>query len=151
MFQLGPEDASALRSQNATSKIPSGRGGRRNLPYVFTEHGAIQAANVLNSGRAAEMSVYVVRAFVQPRQVLASSEDLARRLVELEAKIEKKLVTHDQAIAAMLAAIRELMRPAPPSRRSIGFTADMGAPKSVNGTEGGLRTAGKLVVSAGAR
>jgi hypothetical protein len=69
----------------------------------------------------------------------------------LEAKIEKELVTHDQAIAAMLAAIRELMRPAPPSRRSIGFTGDMGAPKSVNGTEGGLRTAGKLVVSAGAR
>jgi hypothetical protein len=129
MFQLGPEDASALRSQIATSKIPSGRGGRRNLPYVFTEHGAIQAANVLNSGRAAEMSVYVVRAFVQLRQVLASSEELARRLVELEAKIEKKLVTHDQAIAAMLTAIRELMRPAPPARRSIGFTADMGAPK----------------------
>jgi len=151
MFQLGPEDASALRSQIATSKIPSGRGGRRNLPYVFTEHGAIQAANVLNSGRAAEMSVYVVRAFVQLRQVLASSEDLARRLVELEAKIEKELVTHDQAIAAMLTTIRELMRPGPPARRSIGFTADMGAPKSVNGTEGGLRTAGKLVVSAGAR
>jgi hypothetical protein len=129
MFQLGPEDASALRSQIATSKIPSGRGGRRNLPYVFTEHGAIQAANVLSSRRAAEMSVYVVRAFVQLRQVLASSEELARRLVELEAKIEKKLVTHDQAIAAMLTAIRELMRPAPPSRRSIGFTADMGAPK----------------------
>jgi hypothetical protein len=91
MFQLGPDDVSALRSQFATSKIPSGRGGRRNLPYVFTEHGAIQAANVLNSGRAAEMSVYVVR--------------------------------------ALLAAIRELMRPAPPSRRSIGFTADMGTSK----------------------
>jgi hypothetical protein len=96
---------------------------------VFTEHGAIQAANVLNSGRAAEMSVYVVRAFVQLRRLLASSEELARRLVALEARIEKKLVTHDQAIAAMLAAIRELMRPAPPSRRSIGFTADMGTSK----------------------
>jgi len=96
---------------------------------VFTEHGAIQAANVLNSGRAAEVSVYVVRAFVQLRQVLASSAELARRLVELKAKIEKRLVTHDQAIAAMLTAIRELMRPAPPSRRSIGFTADMGTTK----------------------
>ena len=68
MFQLTAEEATALRSHFATSKTPAGRGGRRYLPYAFTEHGAIQAANVLNSSRAVEMSLYVVRAFVRLNQ-----------------------------------------------------------------------------------
>jgi hypothetical protein len=80
----------------ATSKTV-GRGGRRYLPYAFTEHGAIMAATVLNSPRAVEMSVYVVRAFVKLRELLVSNKELARRLDELEARIEKKLATHDQA------------------------------------------------------
>ena len=110
--------------QIATSKI-SGRGGRRYLPYAFTEHGAIMAATVLNSPRAVEMSVYVVRAVVKLRELLASNKELARRLDELEARIEKKLATHDQAIAAILSAIRQLMNPPPPKHRPIGFTADL--------------------------
>jgi hypothetical protein len=115
-----------LRSQFATSKfVPSGRGGRRYSPYAFTEHGAIMAATVLNSPRAVEMSVYVVRAFVQLREVLSSSKELALRLNQLEARIEKKLASHDEAIAAMLSAIRELMNPTPPKRRGIGFTAEL--------------------------
>ena len=71
------------------------------------------------------MSVYVVRAFVKLREVLASNEELARRLDELEARIEKKLTTHDQAIAAMLSAIRQLLNPALSPPRPIGFTADI--------------------------
>jgi ORF6N domain len=126
MFQLTAEEVTALRSQIATSKITaSNRGGRRYLPYAFTEHGAIQAANTLNSPRAVEMGIYVVRAFVQLRELLASNKDLARRLDQLEARIEKKLTTHDDAIAAMLSAIRQLMHPPPPKRRGIGFTANI--------------------------
>jgi hypothetical protein len=123
MFQLTVPEATALRSQIATSNTR--RGGRRYLPYAFTEHGAIQAANVLNSPRAVEMGIYVVRAFVQLRELLSSNKDLARRLDQLEARIEKKLATHDDAIAAMLSAIRQLMNPPPPKRRPIGFTADL--------------------------
>jgi hypothetical protein len=127
MWQLTGEEYAALRSQIATSKpIPSGRrGGRRYLPNVFTEHGAIQAANVLNSPRAVEMGIYVVRAFVQLRDLLASNKDLARRLDQLEARLEKKLAAHDEAIAAMLSAIRQLMNPSAPKRRGIGFTASI--------------------------
>lgn len=127
MFQLNAQEAAALRSQIATSNAPpQGRGGRRYLPYAFTEHGAIMAATILNSPRAVEMSIYVVRAFVQLRELISSNKDLARRLDQLEARIEKKLATHDDAIAAMLSAIRQLMNPPPPKRRPIGFTANLG-------------------------
>ena len=95
-------------------------------PFAFTEHGAIMAASVLNSPRAVEMSIYVVRAFVQLRELLSSNKNLARRLDQLEARIEKKLATHDDAIAAMLSAIRELTHPPATKRRGIGFTADIG-------------------------
>jgi ORF6N domain len=94
-------------------------------PFAFTEHGAIMAATILNSPRAIEMSVYVVRAFVQLRELLTSSSALSRKLDELE----KKYRHHDEAIAAILSAIRELMHPPAPKRRGIGFTADLGKPK----------------------
>jgi hypothetical protein len=121
MFQLTAEESEHLRSHFAISSW----GGRRYRPYAFTEHGAIQAANVLNSPRAVDMGVYVVRAFVKLRELLASNKDLARRLDELEARIQKKLTTHDEAITAMLSAIRQLMNPPQPKRRGIGFTADL--------------------------
>lgn len=82
-------------------------------PFAFTEHGAIMAATVLNSPRAVEMSLYVVRAFIQLRELLASNAELA-----------SKLKGHDDAIIAILSAIRELMSPPIPERRGIGFTAD---------------------------
>jgi hypothetical protein len=127
MFQLTAAESAALRSQTATSNATlSKRGGRRFLPYAFTEHGAIQVANVLNSPRAVKMGIYVVRTFVRLRELLASNKELARRLDQLEARIEKKLATHDDAIADMLSAIRELMIPPPPERRGIGFTAKIG-------------------------
>jgi len=116
MFQLTSEEAASLRSQIATSK--AGRGGRRYRPYAFTEHGAIMAANVLNSERAAKVAVYVVRAFVKLRQTLAAHKELSRKLGELERKVEG----HDHEIVALVEAIRELMAPLPePRRKRIGF------------------------------
>jgi hypothetical protein len=120
MFRLSAAEHAALISQIATSK-PS-RGGRRKLPGAFTEHGAIQAANVLNSPRAIAMGVYVVRAFVRLREFLASNTALARKLDELERKYKH----HDEAITAILSAIRELTNPPAQKRRGIGFTADIG-------------------------
>ena len=126
MFQLSAQEAEALRSHIATSNVrPRGRGGRRYLPYAFTEHGAIMAAMILSSPHAVEMSVYVVRAFVQLREMLASNKELARRLAQLETRLDKKLSTHDEAIAAILSAIRQLMHPPAPKRRGIGFTANL--------------------------
>jgi len=117
-------EAESLRSQIVISKpIQAGRGGRRYLPYAFTEHGAIMAATVLNSPRAIEMSLYVVRAFVKLREVMASHKDLAKRLDELEARVVPKLDTHDQAITGLLNAIRELTDVPRKGRHGVGFTA----------------------------
>ena len=116
LFQLSSHEAKALRSQIATSTAK--HGGRRYRPYAFTEHGAIMAASVLNSHRAIEVSVYVVRAFVRLREMLRTHKELARKLAELEKRIEG----HDEEIIALVEAIRQLMEPAPekPSKR-IGF------------------------------
>ena len=84
------------------------------------------AATIFKSPRAIRMSVYVVRAFVQLRELLSTNTELARRFFQLEARLNKKLADHDQAIASILAAIRELMRPPEFKRRGIGFTADIG-------------------------
>ena len=120
MFQLNAEELADLRSQFATSSLHTGKpawGGRRYAPFAFTEHGAIMAATVLNSPRAIEASVYVVRAFVRLREVLASNQELAAKLDQLE----KKLASHDQAIVGILEAIRQLMRPPAATARPIGF------------------------------
>jgi hypothetical protein len=123
-FQLTVAETAASRSQSVILK--RGRGQNiKFLPYAFTEHGAIMAATVLISPRAVEMSIYVVRAFIQLRELIGSNKNLARRLDPLEARIEKKLATNDNAIAAMLSAIRQLMNPPPPKRRPIGFTANL--------------------------
>ena len=116
MFRLRAEQWRALRSQFAT--LEAGRGKHRKyLPLAFTEHGAIMAAAVLNSARAVEVSVYVVRAFVRLRELLASNNELARRLDQHE----KKLGVHDRAIGGLVSAIRELMAAPEPQRRPIGF------------------------------
>jgi hypothetical protein len=117
MFRLTQEEWEALISQIATSK--GGRGGRRKLPYAFTEHGTVMAANVLNSPVAVRASIAVVRAFVRFRQMIASHEDLARKLDTLEKKFEK----HDSQFRVVFDAIRQLMAPPPVKRRSIGFHA----------------------------
>src|SRR6266478_357210 len=115
MFQLNPEEQASLRSQSATSN--QGRGGRRYLPYAFTEHGAIMAATVLNSQRAIEMSIFVVRAFVRMREALAANQQIVAKLTELECHLE----THDSDIQEVVEAIRVLMAPPPPNGRRIGF------------------------------
>ena len=113
MFQLTDEEFAILRSQFATSR--SGWGGRRYPPFVFTEHGAIMAANVLNSPRAVAVSVTVVRAFVRLRQILASHADLARKLEDLERR-------YDSQFKQVFAAIRALMAPPDGSGKgAIGF------------------------------
>jgi hypothetical protein len=99
--------------------------GLRRSPYAFTEHGALMAAAVLNSPRAVEMSLYVVRAFVRMRQVLAAHKELAMRLEQLESRVERGLATHDQAIAGLIDTVRQLMTsPEPTKKRRIGFVQD---------------------------
>jgi len=115
LLQLTRAERDSLRSQIATSN--NGRGGRRYLPYAFTEHGAIMAATVLQSKRAIQMSIFVVRVFVRMREALATNQQIAAKLRELEQRLEN----HDGTIQELVAAIRELMLPPPPNRRRIGF------------------------------
>jgi hypothetical protein len=112
-FQLTPEELQNLRSQIVTSSAMR-HGGRRYLPYVFTEHGAVMAANVLKSSRAVAMSVAVVRAFVRLRQILQTHAELGRKIDALEVK-------YDGQFAVVFQAIRNLMVPVSRSRRRIGF------------------------------
>ncbi len=115
---LTKQEVMNLKSQNVTSSW----GGARKPPLAYTEHGAIMAASVVNSPKAVEVSVYVVRAFVQLREAASLHKDLANRLDELENRIERRLEGQDQTIAEVLAAIRRLMSPPAPSRkRPIGF------------------------------
>lgn len=116
MFQLSAQELEAWRSQVVISN-PGAKMGLRRAPFAFTEHGALMAATILNSRRAVETSLYVVRAFVRLREFLASHKDLARRLDQHE----KKLSSHDQAIAGLVNTIRQLMTPPEPRRRPIGF------------------------------
>jgi phage regulator Rha-like protein len=124
VFQLSAKEYEALRSQVVTSK--ERRGGRRYLPYAFTEHGAIMAATVLNSERAVEMSVFVVRAFVRLREMLANNRKLAGKIDELENRLD----THDSTIQDLIEAIKELMTPEDPPRKRIGFQLPAGKGKA---------------------
>jgi hypothetical protein len=112
MFQLTKKEYESLMLQIATSRVT--HGGRRKLPFVFTEHGAIMAANVLNSKTAVQASVQVVRAFIRLRQMLASNAELARKLSDLERK-------YDSQFRVVFDAIRQLMTPPPQQRKQIGF------------------------------
>jgi len=121
MLRLTSTDVDTLnRSQIATGSQK--HRDPRFAPYAFTEHGALMAAMVLNSSRATEVSVYVVRAFVELRDTLVAHKEFAKRLDELESRLERKLATHDQAITGILDAIRQLMVPPESTKkRRIGF------------------------------
>lgn len=107
-------DNEALMSQVVTSK----RGGRRTLPYAFTEHGALMAASILNSERAVSMSVFVVRAFVQMREHILANADVLKRLAE----IDKTLLKHDRSLQIIWQELQPLLTPPPaPPKRRIGF------------------------------
>ncbi|MEX2138247.1 MAG: ORF6N domain-containing protein [Pirellulales bacterium] len=111
-FQLTQQEFARLMSQIATSK--EGRGGRRKLPYAFTEHGAIMLASVLNSPIAVDASIQVVRAFIRLRELLVSNKVLVKRLDELEAQ-------YDKQFAVVFEAIRQLMSPPEQPPREMGF------------------------------
>lgn len=133
MFQLTVEEAElvqrlrsqtatlnadgSLRSQNATSNTQD-RGGRRYLPFAFTEHGAVQLSNILRSERAIEMGIAVVRAFVQLRALMTDHKTLRAKLAELDARVG----AHDEQLTAIVEAIRELAVPVEPdTKRKIGY------------------------------
>lgn len=112
MFQLTAAEADVLRYQIGTSK--KGRGGRRYLPYVFTEQGVAMLSSVLNSERAVLVNIEIMRAFVKLRQLLASNAELSRRLNDLESK-------YDRQFKVVFDAIRKLMSPPVRDRKEIGF------------------------------
>ena len=117
MFQLTKEGFENLKSQIATSS--SGWGGKRKQPLVFTEHGALQAANVLNSAEANKMSVFIVRAFIRLREMALTNEKLARKVDQLE----KRVTDHDEILIELVHEIRKLID-VPKSKggkRTIGF------------------------------
>jgi hypothetical protein len=115
MFKMNRREYENLRSQIATSRQT--HGGRRHLPNLFTEHGAIMAASVLSSPQAVEMSIFVVRAFVRLRELLSTHHQLAAKLDELEGKLSN----HDEQIVVLFEAIRQLMDEPVPEKRRIGF------------------------------
>jgi phage regulator Rha-like protein len=124
MFRLTDKEAKALqasRSQNVTLK----RGQNiKYLPYAFTEYGALMAANILNSPRAVQMSIFVVRAFAKMREALRGTPELARKLTALEKKLTDRLDIHEAAIVEVLREVMQILNPPPepePSRRRIGF------------------------------
>ena len=118
MFQLTAEEFGNWRSHFATSN-PAAKMGLRRRPYVFTEHGAIMAATILNSPRAVDVSVFVVRAFVRLRQLAIDHKELAAKLAELEQRVSG----HDERLRQLITTIRQLMAPARTDRpkRPIGF------------------------------
>lgn len=112
MFQLTAEENDALRSQIGISK--QGRGGRRYLPYAFTEHGVAMLSSVLHSKQAIQVNIAIINTFVRLREMLSSNVELARKLAALERK-------YDTQFKAVFDAIRQLMTPPQPERRAIGF------------------------------
>jgi phage regulator Rha-like protein len=122
MFQLTADEFAVLTSQVAMSK--PGRGGRRTLPYAFTEHGAVMAANILHGERAIQMSVLVVRAFVKMRSMLAAQKNLAAKLSTLEKTLTERQDLHERVISDIIQQIMSLLNPTvepEPPRKQIGF------------------------------
>ncbi len=116
MFQLTEKEAESLRFQTGTSN--AGRGGRRYMPYVFTEQGVAMLSSVLRSDRAADVNVAIMQAFVKMREAMIAHKDLSRRLNDMERK-------YDKQFRVIFDALRELMEPPPvPSKKPIGFVRD---------------------------
>ena len=129
-FQLSTAEFEDWRSQVVMSN-PGAKMGLRRPPYAFTEHGALMAATVLNSPRAVEMSLYVVRAFVQLREVLSTHKELATKLATLERQMQTLSRKHESLaqntqlqLKQVFDALRELMTPPGPPKRQIGFVID---------------------------
>ena len=146
MFELTSEEFTNLRSQIATSSlVASKHGGRRYAPRVFTEHGALMAAMVLNSPRAVQVALYVVRAFVRLREAALQHQDLAKQLTELQDKTESLAMQHDTfsrntraQLRQVFDALRELTTPPETPKRPIGFVLqeDKKTPKASKAIKG---------------
>ena len=121
MFQLEIQEVTTLRSHIATS---NGRGGRRTRPYVFTEHGAVMVANVLNSKIAIDASIMLVRTFVKMRMIFSEHSDLKKRLQEIEKRLALGFAEHEQELQEIRFLISQLERPVEANRRKIGFFRD---------------------------
>ena len=125
MFRLSQEEAKTLRaSRSQTVTLKRGQ-NIKYLPYAFTEYGALMAANILNSPRAVQMSIFVVRAFAKMREALRGTPELARKLAALEKKLTSRLDLHEAAIVQVLQEIMQILNPPPtpiPPRPQIGFT-----------------------------
>jgi ORF6N domain-containing protein len=122
VFQLTPAEYQSLMLQIATSKAR--HGGRRKLPYAFTEHGAIMASMVLNAERAVQMSVYVVRAFVRMRALLGERREWLNALRSLEKELRERVNSHEAAIVSILQRLMDIIDPPAlpePRKREIGF------------------------------
>ena len=122
MFRLSAAEMEGLIFQLGISKP---RGGRRHLPYAFTEQGVAILSSVLRSERAVKVNITIMRAFVRLRQVLETNRELAKRFAELESRVGK----HDDEIAAIIEAIRQLIAPPAKPRREIGFHVRETAPR----------------------
>jgi ORF6N domain len=135
MFQLNADEYAALRSQFVTSNV--GRGGRRYAPYAFTEQGVAMLSSVLNSPRAIAINIEIMRAFVQVRATLATHQDLAKQLSELQDKTESLAMSHEtfsrntrNQLKQVFDTLRELMTPPEPHKRPIGFVHSEDAAKT---------------------
>ncbi len=141
MFQLDAEEWQSLRSQLVTSNV--GRGGRRYAPYAFTEQGVAMLSSVLNSPRAIAINIEIMRAFVQVRSMVATHQDLAKQLAELQDKTESLAMSHDTfsrntraQLKQVFDALRELMTPPDPPKRPIGFITPEDKPKGAKSVRG---------------
>lgn len=119
-FQLAAEEWESLRCQIGTSN--EGRGGRRYLPYAFTEQGVAMLSSVLRSQRAIAVNIEIIRTFVALRRALAERDTLWRKLDELERRFASRLSEHDDQLRQIFSALRELISPPVPKRRPLGFT-----------------------------
>ena len=139
LLQLTPRELHALRSQTVTASpdalqsmrsqfVTASKRNVRHRPFAFTEHGAIMAANILNSSAAVQMSVFVVRAFIKMRATLTDTRELARKLVSLERELKARLDTQESAIVDVLQHVMSLLDPAPSPElpaREMGFHATL--------------------------
>ena len=135
VFRLTVEEFDSLRCQTGISNMQlqmataKGRGGRRYQPYAFTEHGVLMAANVLNSPRAVQMSVFVVRAFLRMRLMLSGNRELTRKLAALEKELKERLDVHEAAIVTILQRVMDIIDPPTlpePPKKDIGFRVKEG-------------------------
>ena len=115
MFQLTKEEFNSSLLQTARAK--TGRGGRQTLPYAFTEHGVAMLSSVLNTGRAVQMNIVIIRAFIKLREIVAGNKDLARRLDQVEVRLRQ----HGSAIGVVVDEIKKLKQPPTTPKRRMGF------------------------------